>query len=563
MKLLIPALAISTWAAIGSALRIPSTSSSGSDLGHIATIDELKPGLHSPRHFNRLEQRNDPEFVEEFNVQTSTPELFSSLIERLRRRVQDRDTLSHSLPVLPPQQNPPNRWFDLVLRTQSQAMRFRIRMDNLYLDGYRAEASDHWYEFNPDPGQPQLIPGSALLGFRGGYPALEAAAAEGHSRTTIPLGRQQLINAVNSLARSRDDDHSTRARGLIVVIQMISEAMRFTRITTYISDAYLEGIIPDGNITGLENGWGRVSAALLHHDQNPETFRLPQPNPMHIGGVADAIAVLGMLLRYNINGGSRPRRQVQALIPEGRPLVEILWVVIDNIDQENPGDLYGTITATDSVGTQDIYNIDKANPQSIRPRDPVALSGPSRAISAADSFLIDLNLMDHDSDPSPEDEVSRGQIDWNYYSTGNLYDTPIHTAIKGKYGQATVNYIVMSNAAEAVVEVVLINGDNENPADIFGTLKVTSRFVSRELFNKAQKDSISVRPGESIPLSRAVMAVPLDDTLVVRADLWDYDPVSNDEVAKGVASLRPQVLHSTKERIRGQYGEVEVRVTWS
>ncbi|KAM0664435.1 hypothetical protein ACQRIU_007017 [Beauveria bassiana] len=457
--------------------------------------------------------------------------------------------------------------FDIVLRAgvNGHAVRLRIRSDNLYLDGYRAENSDQWFEFGQTAEQsgrtadPQLIPGSTRLGFDGSYTSLEGAAHR--RREEMTLGALQLAQAVIQLATT--PDRQERARSLLTVIRMICESIRFTHISDTIANGYSAGFVPDGHFRALENGWGDISGALLHHDQNPEgPIRLTRPNNMGIDSVPAAVAVIGVLLRYSITRQSGPRRRAEALIPSGRPLAEILWVKIDNIDDENPGNLFGTITATDGLSSQYVYNVDSGNRQDVYPHGQVALTGPSRAISAAGSFVIDLDLKDFDY-LSPNDEISQGQISWNVYDPSNMYDEPLQKSIAVSYGQATVDYVVMSNAAEALVEVVLIDGDDENPANVYGYVKVYSKFVERELFRK-ENDYIDVRPGENIPLSRAVMAVPMDSTLRVFAVLGDYDSLSpNDNIARGSVEFKPQVLQSTKQTITGDYGKVEVRITWS
>ncbi|OAA50748.1 Ribosome-inactivating protein [Beauveria brongniartii RCEF 3172] len=536
---------------------------SGSNIDNTLNVEELDFGLQSFRQTEQLERRVDiPAYVEKLKVDPSTKEAYKNFIERIRRRVQDPDISSHGRPVLPPQQMPPTSWFDIILETESQAVRLRIRSDNLYLDGYRAENSAQWFEFDNGGNNLHLIPESRHLGFDGGYNSLQTAA--GRDRSETALGQQQLTTAVNQLATTTD--RRERARSLLVIIQMICESIRFTYISDTIASGYSAGVTPNEQFMALENGWGDVSEALLRHDQNPEgPIRLPRPNAMTINSVTDAVALIGVLLRYSINTASRPRRQAQALIPSGRPLAEILWVEISNIDSENPGDLYGTITATDGLSSQYVYNVDRANHQSVYPGDQIALIGPSRSISAASSFVVDFHLMDKDSDASNDDEISQDQISWNVYDPSNKYDVPIQKPINGAYGKAMVDYVVMSSAAEALVEVVMIDGDQEDPADVFGTVRVHSKFVQRHLFSKADNEYIDVRPGGKIPLSRAVMAVSMDDTLEVNVDLTDHDSDAspNDKIAAGLARLKPQVLRSAKETILGKYGKVEVRVTWS
>ena len=507
------------------------------------------------------------EFTETFNVNSSA-DRYKSFIVQLRNLVRDPNTLSHQLPVLLPQQNPPTRFFDVVLGTERRSVRLRIRRDNLYLDGYRDEDGDQWYEFDNSRNE-HLIDRSTFLGFTGTYTDMQAVA--GQRRADISLGQLQLITAVNDLVGSTA--RGDRARALIVIIQMICESMRFAFITNALADNYTgSGFLPTERILALENGWGTLSGAVLHHDNDPQgRIRLVTPNSMEINNIAQAIIVLGILVRQHVVTSSRPRRDVHmattagpALILDGRPLVEVFYVRILNIDGEDPGELYGTITATDGLQSYYIYNRDRVNYESINPGEHVTLTGPSRAISAEGDFIVDFSLMDRDS-LSPDDEISRGQIAWNVYDHTNVYDELRTVTISGEYGSAALNYVVMSNAAEALVEVILIDADGEDPAEVYGRIySQNSSFDGEiELFRTSAKNYVSVHPNIQITLLRSALAVPMDATLKISAYLWDHDTISpDDEIAKGSVEFRPEILKSASDFIEGQYGKVEVRVSW-
>lgn len=86
------------------------------------------------------------ELTVELDVKATNSAAYKHFIENLRHRLGVR--FSHNHPILPPQENPPRRWFDAVLRTRSQAIRLRMKVDNLfYLDGYRAKNSSQRLEF--------------------------------------------------------------------------------------------------------------------------------------------------------------------------------------------------------------------------------------------------------------------------------------------------------------------------------------------------------------------------------------------------------------------------------
>lgn len=253
---------------------------------------------------------------------------------------------------------------------------------------------------------------------------------------------------------------------------------------------------------------------------------------------------------------------------EGLPLAEVLAVTINNIDNENPGDLYGTVKVTDHRLTQYIYNRERRYYESISPGQNALLTGPTtQAILATNSFTIDVYLMDKDSDASPDDNISNGQINWNVNDSKNKYEEPIFHQIDGAYGSATVVYAVLKNAVQANVEVTLIDGDGENPADVYGLIAASNTKIKRTfesvLFRRNSGEYASVRPGRDIPLSRSIVAVPLDSSLIVRADLTDYDTIgSDDEIAKGSATFPAQLSGTSEQKIYGKYGEIKVKVTW-
>ncbi|KAM3429401.1 hypothetical protein MY4824_008292 [Beauveria thailandica] len=269
--------------------------------------------------------------------------------------------------------------------------------------------------------------------------------------------------------------------------------------------------------------------------------------------------VLGRRDGANKNDCEKAREIVLA---NGRPLAEVFWVRVDNIDDENPGDLYGSIIATDVQGKEVIYKKARGDSEEIRPREQVFLTGPHRAISAAGAFTIDVDLTDKDRDASPDDQVSFGRASWTPSDRHNvLYEA----RITGEYGSATVAYVAMDKAAQADIEVILINGDEENPADIFGTITASTRFGQRHLFNKASNVHIEIRPGQKLPLQRSTLAVPMDDKLVFDVNVWDHDAdwSPNDQVAKGKVELVPQVGLSIKRVVTGEFGKIQIRVTWS
>lgn len=79
----------------------------------------------------------------------------------------------------------------MVLRTRSLTVTLRIRLDNLYLDGYRPEIPNQWFEFDNNTNT-HLIARSTFLGFNSSYNDLQNA---GERRDMTNLGQQPFITA--------------------------------------------------------------------------------------------------------------------------------------------------------------------------------------------------------------------------------------------------------------------------------------------------------------------------------------------------------------------------------
>lgn len=526
----------------------------------------------------------EPDFIEDFDLKecTATPAEYRHFILRLRQRASSTRQ-SQGIPVLP---NPPPAgnlppFFEVRLHTggvANQILRLRILTHNLYIIGYRAEHVRQWNEItnreNRLSSNPRhLINDSIFCPEDVNYDILERRGGEIEG---LGLNQQRLNQAIINIL---GNDNAKRANALLVIVQMISESMRFVPVLDGIVREYSAstGYSPDGNIIFLEKHWGKLSQAVREHDNNPQaSTRLNLPHIFaHITTISHLVSVIAILLFQQHNRGGSGSRLLRAVDmettagealepPDGRALAEVFSVCILDIDNESPGDLYGTITATDGLQSYYIYNRDKGNSQSISVRDYATLTGPSRALSAADYFIIDVNLKDHDS-ISFDDEISKGKIKWNAYDYTSVWDKVQTTDIKGEYGSAQLRYAVMSNAAEALVDVVLINGDDENPAGVYGKIYAmnTSFNDEIELFRKSDETPEQVYPKASIPLLRPAVVVPMDASLKIRVDLWDYDKLSpNDKIARGTVEFKPDIYHSVYKRIKGEYGEVEVRVRW-
>ncbi|KAF8407232.1 hypothetical protein HHK36_006359 [Tetracentron sinense] len=250
--------------------------------------------------------------------------------------------------------------------------------------------------------------------------------------------------------------------------------------------------------------------------------------------------------------------------------VEVFSVHILSI--RGSGHLYGIITATDGLNTHFLYNRTREESESFCPGNTVLLTGPALSVSACGNFNIDVHLMDRDDYQSrggvsssdlmawhySRDRMpwnySPGRIAWNYYEVGNVYDNPLYGIVESEYCSVRVNYIVIKDAVQATVKVMLIVPDTntKETLNVSGLITAANHNGSYEsvLFQKASNEHIYGRPGKLIPLSRSVVAVPLNSALVIEADLCDA--ISSDVIAKGTAVFPSKLSGKSTKHIYGE-----------
>ncbi|KAJ5110363.1 Ribosome-inactivating protein [Penicillium alfredii] len=481
-----------------------------------------------------------PEFIQEFDVgDIPDRDGYALFIGQLSFQTRDGNKSSRGVPLLPPQPAEnviPTRFFDVDGRGQ-------------------------WNGFKDTYG---LVPKCKNLGFGSGYGALTKLAQE---RTKIQLGWNNLLGAVQTLAKNPPSlDH--KAAALIIIIEMISESLRFTEIRIGICKYYAPSIDPTkqsellGRFEFLENDWDPLSLALQYPGEklhlSDETAK-----KLKIETIQQVIRALGMAL-YKTVPNNVEAAIWKAATQNGRQLVEFFDMRILKINGGCPGKVYGAIIAANGLQIDYIYSRDRKDHESIEPGQHVTLTGPSRTLSAIDHFNLDFNLRNRDA-PSADDEVANNRIAWNANNQANKYNEFRTDTINGPFGSAALNYVVMSNAIEALVDILLVDRDGEDPADVYGEIDAQAfSFPDKRIriFRRESHDHVVVHPNSRVPLLRSALAVPMDASLTISASLWDHGRTSDKEIANGTAEFKPATLQSTSGLITGQHGKLEVRVSW-
>lgn len=505
---------------------------------------------------------------------------FVSRINELRNQLSDPDQpgpLFNGLYMLRPYTTVPQQWLQLRMVAGSNAIVLWIRMDNLYLVAFSQEGqTGRTWEFGQ--GNDSLIPGSDALRFNGGYTnhnlgEIQTGPIPGVLRRP-DLGRQQLVDGIRGLAAYQGNGGAEVRTWLRTMVVTICESIRSHEVCSHIGNLLMQG--SSGWLTQrtrrIIKNWKKISICLIQSANDPSIPGLYNKlalicNDTYEARQVVAIVYHGRSSESSNSLGEREKRSVPAVaddVPMGLTFLEVFAVVIVNIDNENPGDLYGTFTVDDGLNPEVLFSRERSKIQSVGPGGLAELTGPNRAIWGYDEVVFTFDLMDADFDPSPDDEISNGPMIWNdetEYNRVNEYE------VKAKNGSVKMSYAVITNAVVATVVVVLTNGDGESYPDLYGTMTAASSALPSHkvsLFNTQQTDCIKMKAGDRIPLLRNVVIVPLGSSLKIDADLWDYDTLpSDDHIAKGEAVFDARLTGTANRVISAQYGLVTVHVTWS
>jgi Ribosome inactivating protein len=247
-----------------------------------------------------------------------------------------------NVPVLNPEEENRNRWFEIILIANDRQINLRIRYGDLYLIGFQTSCGQ-WYEFNDNI---EHFNGSILLPWTSSYPT---------SRTeheAILVGRYALTGAIQRLADYNPRNGQENHNALYCLMTMFPEALRYTSIENFVYQMIHQSRDDRIDVTRVNQirNWGSLSMEMRRSDLFASFTQL---RPLGIRNTQDAAAILGLIL-LSTNKTPRSLRAINAVsevTTNGRKLVEIFWVQILNIDDEDPCDLYGTIQVFDGLAT--------------------------------------------------------------------------------------------------------------------------------------------------------------------------------------------------------------------
>jgi len=216
-----------------------------------------------------------PKFTEIFPVEdVNYP--YGAFIAAVRKQVTKYCTVRTGVlqSVLPPEKKVPELWFYTELKTKTSSIKLAIRMDNLYLVGFRTPAGV-WWEFGKEGGTHLLDDNPRWLGFGDKYKDLIGD----NGLETVAMGRQEMTGAVNYLAKktmtleeeeqllqaAAADPQADAKNSLVKLVIMVCEGLRFWTVSRKVDEGFNNK--QEVKLTAMQGKqvqkWDRISKAIF------------------------------------------------------------------------------------------------------------------------------------------------------------------------------------------------------------------------------------------------------------------------------------------------------------
>lgn len=253
-----------------------------------------------------------PKFTEIFPVEdVNYP--YGSFIASVRKDVIKYCTDKKDIfqPVLPPEKKVPELWFYTQLKTKTSSITLAIRMDNLYLVGFRTPAGV-WWEFGKNGDTHLLDDNPRWLGFGGRYQDLIG----NKGLETVTMGRAEMTRAVNDLAKKTTmtleeeellmlqdaglaaaaDPQADLKSKLAKLVVMVCEGVRFITVSGTVEAGFnkQQGVTISEMQGKQVQKWDRISKAAFAWAKNP-TAVIRDMQELGINNKNDAARIVALV----------------------------------------------------------------------------------------------------------------------------------------------------------------------------------------------------------------------------------------------------------------------------
>nr|2K6H_A Chain A, Ribosome-inactivating protein [Zea mays] len=235
-----------------------------------------------------------PKFTEIFPVEDANYP-YSAFIASVRKDVIKHCTDHKGIfqPVLPPEKKVPELWLYTELKTRTSSITLAIRMDNLYLVGFRTPGGV-WWEFGKDGDTHLLGDNPRWLGFGGRYQDLIG----NKGLETVTMGRAEMTRAVNDLAKKKkmlEPQADTKSK-LVKLVVMVCEGLRFNTVSRTVDAGFnsQHGVTLTVTQGKQVQKWDRISKAAFEWADHP-TAVIPDMQKLGIKDKNEAARIVALV----------------------------------------------------------------------------------------------------------------------------------------------------------------------------------------------------------------------------------------------------------------------------
>lgn len=244
----------------------------------------------------------------------------------------------------------------------------------------------------------------------------------------------------------------------------------------------------------------------------------------------------------------------------GRFLAEVFKVVYLGGEEVPPDKQLGTIKVRNHRYHHYIYNVDKADTSksSIKHGEELTLTGPTLApISCPSGYLV------IEADLFCDAFKSSIRIDWAPVPGDECKFFERRIKSKKGPGEIIIFLGMFFYATEALLDVSLLTKDSSDVSVVGGVVAAyTSNSVKPEhsssLFSEKIGCNIKVQSGESIPLSKSIIVVPLRCKFFLSINLS-----CDDETIAGTLKFEAALNGTFHKSLIGTKCEVKAKVIWN
>ncbi|XP_074307569.1 uncharacterized protein LOC141642623 [Silene latifolia] len=212
-----------------------------------------------------------------------------------------------------------------------------------------------------------------------------------------------------------------------------------------------------------------------------------------------------------------------------RSLVEVYTVVIHhNTNREL--EIFGTVAIRDSNSRFLLFDRDELNPVKYSGKEEIIpIEVKWRCLNMTEYLAMGVKLKDVKGEVLIEGEISWSSD--NVKKPMSWYDERICSVIRGVNGYAEVFYIIFSEAVQAKLRILFkCNGYPDVTHRLSGSVVAThsnetylteheKAYYQSVLYRGNSSSNLQLQSGCALPLSKSVVAVPIDAVLTVAIDL--------------------------------------------